>query len=329
MGLFATLRLEVISFPCVMDDSEYESLPTEKVTVHLAAGAMAGVMEHCVMYPVDCVKTRMQSLRPHPNAVYKSIGDALTTMVKKEGLFTPLRGMNVVAIGAGPAHALYFSTYEATKKFLNGNQDTYNPVSHGLAGICATVFHDGAMNPVEVIKQRMQMYGSPYRSVLHCIRTVLHEEGFRAFYRSYTTQLSMNIPFQSLHFTVYEYARETLNPSRGYDPKTHVIAGATAGAVAAAITTPLDVAKTLLNTQEREAVCLVGKQEGHAYLDGMVMAFRSIYRLRGFSGYFQGVQARVLYQMPSCAICWSVYEFFKHFLHLTEKETTDYELTVA
>lgn len=180
-----------------------------------------------------------------------------------------------------------------------------------------------------VIKQRMQMYGSPYRSVLHCIRTVLHEEGFRAFYRSYTTQLSMNIPFQSLHFTVYEYARETLNPSRGYDPKTHVIAGATAGAVAAAVTTPLDVAKTLLNTQEREAVCLVGKQEGHAYLDGMVMAFRSIYRLRGFSGYFQGVQARVLYQMPSCAICWSVYEFFKHFLHLTEKETTDYELTVA
>ena len=58
MGLFATLRLEVISFPCVMDDSEYESLPTEKVTVHLAAGAMAGVMEHCVMYPVDCVKVR-------------------------------------------------------------------------------------------------------------------------------------------------------------------------------------------------------------------------------------------------------------------------------
>ena len=41
-----------------MDDSEYESLPTEKVTVHLAAGAMAGVMEHCVMYPVDCVKVR-------------------------------------------------------------------------------------------------------------------------------------------------------------------------------------------------------------------------------------------------------------------------------
>ena len=56
---------------------------------------------------------------------------ALTSMVKKEGLFTPLRGINVVALGAGPAHALYFSTYEAAKKFINGNQTVYNPVSHG------------------------------------------------------------------------------------------------------------------------------------------------------------------------------------------------------
>ena len=28
----------------------------------------------------------------------------------------------------------------------------------------------------------------------------------------------------------------------------------------------------------------------------------------------QGLQARVLYQMPSTAICWTVYEFFKYLL---------------
>lgn len=53
-----TARLESITLPIVMHDSEYENLPTEKVTVHLAAGALAGVMEHCVMYPVDVVKVR-------------------------------------------------------------------------------------------------------------------------------------------------------------------------------------------------------------------------------------------------------------------------------
>lgn len=118
-----------------MDESEYESLPTERVTVHLAAGALAGVMEHCVMYPVDCVKTRMQSLRPHPNAIYRNMHHAFKSMVTREGLLTPFRGINVVALGAGPAHALYFSTYEATKKFINGNQTTYNPLSHGRCSV--------------------------------------------------------------------------------------------------------------------------------------------------------------------------------------------------
>lgn len=37
---------------------------------------------------------------------------------------------------------------------------------------------------------------------------------------------------------------------RKYNPIVHMAAGAAAGASAAAITTPLDVIKTLLNTQE-------------------------------------------------------------------------------
>lgn len=77
----------------------------------------------------------MQSLRPHPNAIYRNMHHAFKSMVTREGLSTPFRGINVVALGAGPAHALYFSTYEATKKFLNGNQTTYNPLSHGRCSV--------------------------------------------------------------------------------------------------------------------------------------------------------------------------------------------------
>lgn len=35
---------------------EYEELPTSKVSVHLLAGAMAGIMEHCAVYPMDSIK---------------------------------------------------------------------------------------------------------------------------------------------------------------------------------------------------------------------------------------------------------------------------------
>lgn len=33
-------------------------------------------------------------------------------MVKKEGALRPMRGIGAVVLGAGPAHALYFSSYE-------------------------------------------------------------------------------------------------------------------------------------------------------------------------------------------------------------------------
>ena len=39
-----------------MGEAEYESLPTDNLWQHLLAGGMAGMMEHCFMYPVDCVK---------------------------------------------------------------------------------------------------------------------------------------------------------------------------------------------------------------------------------------------------------------------------------
>ena len=61
----------------------------------------------------------------------------------------------------------------------------------------------------------------------------------------------MNVPFQCVHFIVYEAMQNATNPERVYNPMGHVVSGGVSGALAAAITTPLDVCKTLLNTQVR------------------------------------------------------------------------------
>ncbi len=125
----------------------------------------------------------------------------------------------------------------------------------------------------------------------------------------------MNIPFQMLHFISYEFLQDIFNYSRRYDPLSHMLSGAGAGALAATITTPLDVAKTLLNTCEQTKRLSKDRQ-----IHGMVHALRKIYQVSGVRGYFKGVTARVVYQVPSTAICWSVYEFFKHTLGLKEQE---------
>lgn len=283
---------------------DYEQLPSARLSITLFAGACAGIMEHIVMYPVDTIKTRMQSLSHSSN----SISGVMREMVRQEGFFRPLRGASAVVIGAGPAHALYFSSYEFTKEALakmkiNGN------LSYVISAASATLIHDAISNPTEVIKQRLQMYDSPYKTVVECARKVYQHEGFKAFYRSYTTQLVMNVPYHAIHFSTYEFFQEILNKERKYSPMVHVVAGGAAGATAAAFTTPLDVCKTLLNTQE----------EGVGMTRGLFDAIRKVYRVAGMAGFFKGIQARVLYQMPATAVCWSTYEFFKFFLHGREE----------
>lgn len=304
-------------------DVDYESLPPHApVTIHMTAGAVAGILEHTVMYPVDSVKTRMQSLQPDPNAQYRSVYEALKRIIRTEGIFRPFRGLNITMLGAGPAHALYFACYERVKRSLSDviQNGRNSHLANGVAGSVATVLHDAVMNPAEVVKQRMQMYNSPYGGLWDCVRTVTRNEGVGAFYRSYSTQLTMNIPFQAVHFITYELMQEQLNPHRLYHPGTHIVSGAIAGAVSAAVTTPLDVCKTLLNTQENVAL---NSMNISGHLSGMANAFRTVYRLGGMPAFFKGAQARVIYQMPSTAIAWSVYEFFKYFLtkqHLEEDQ---------
>lgn len=69
------------------------------------------------------------------------------------------------------------------------------------------------------------MHNSAYKDVITCIKGVYKNEGLSAFYRSYTTQLVMNVPFQVIHFTVYEVMQKFTNPERTYSPIAHMISG--------------------------------------------------------------------------------------------------------
>jgi solute carrier family 25 (mitochondrial iron transporter), member 28/37 len=172
------------------------------------------------------------------------------------------------------------------------------------------------MNPFDVIKQRMQIHQSAFRSVFSCASTVYRTEGLSAFYVSYPTTLAISIPFNAIQFTVYDHVKRFLNPRGEYSPTSHMISGAVAGGVAAAVTTPLDVAKTILQTRGSSTDPEIRN------VRGMSDAMKVIWKKDGLKGFSRGITPRIVTVMPSTALCWLSYEFFSAFLFLSAASIT-------
>jgi len=145
-----------------------------------------------------------------------------------------------------------------------------------------------------------------YRSMFDCAKYVYRNEGLAAFYVSYPTTLSMTVPFTALQFLAYESISTAMNPTKIYDPLTHCLAGAVAGGFAAALTTPMDVIKTMLQTRG------TAQDAELRTVNGFMGGCRLLYRREGMRGFFKGVRPRVVTTMPSTAICWSAYEASKY-----------------
>ncbi|KAK9061533.1 hypothetical protein SSX86_018715 [Deinandra increscens subsp. villosa] len=78
----------------------------------MISGSIAGMVEHMSMFPIDTIKTRMQVLGSCP---IKSVGlrQALHSILKSDGPAGLYQGIGAMGLGAGPAHAVYFSNFSA------------------------------------------------------------------------------------------------------------------------------------------------------------------------------------------------------------------------
>ncbi|CAI0549036.1 unnamed protein product [Linum tenue] len=276
----------------------------------MIAGSIAGMVEHMAMFPVDTIKTHMQAIGSCPIKSV-SISHAFRSIVKSEGTAGLYRGIAAMGLGAGPAHAVYFSVYETCKKRFSGNNPN-NSLAHAASGVCATVASDAVFTPMDMVKQRLQLGNNTvYRGVWDCVKRVFREEGIGAFYASYRTTVLMNAPFTAVHFATYEAAKKGLaeiSLDSGNDESliVHATAGAVAGALAAVVTTPLDVVKTQLQCQ---GVCGCDRFKSGSISD----VFKTIVKKDGYRGLLRGWAPRMLFHAPAAAICWSTYEASKNF----------------
>lgn len=288
---------------------------------HLAAGALARCTAVCIMMPIDTVKTRMQFLngrtgRAASGRTYSGLGVAFSTITREEGIIRGFyRGLPPRLVYTGPAAAVSFAVYEEVKASLGG-ASTWHPAVPLAAGLSARLFGTAVRTPFDIVKQRLQVDGalkkSRYRGMLHAFKDIIATEGLRkGLLAGYTVTLLRDAPFAGIYFTTYEYLKKLQGGSLlnvkggdGLHAGNHLIAGATAGAVASTATIPVDVVKTRLQTQAVTAGSVV-------QYSGVVDAFKSILAEEGPRGFVRGLGARLLYIMPASSITFAAYEAYK------------------
>lgn len=253
-------------------------------TIALFSGALAGLAVDFTLFPLDTIKTRLQSQ---------------AGFAKSGGFKNIYSGIGSIALGSAPGAALFFCSYESVKSQL-GNTVS----SHMIASIVGEIAACVIRVPTEVVKQRSQ--ANSQLSSLASFKATVATENLRGLYRGYGSTLAREIPFSVLQFPLWEFLKEGWSSQQGSRVESWqaALCGAVAGGFAAALTTPLDVAKT--------RIMLAVKNVDAAAEANFTVVLRDIYREAGVRGLFSGIAPRVAWISLGGFIFLGVYEKMKY-----------------
>ncbi|KAF9096388.1 S-adenosylmethionine transporter [Mortierella sp. AD031] len=263
----------------------------------MLAGAMAGTAVDTALFPLDTLKTRLQS-----KAGFAASGGF-------RGVYS---GLTSAVIGSAPGASMFFVTYEGLKKALTAAMPDpqYAPTVHMMSASGGEIAACFVRVPTEVIKQRMQT--KQFQTTTAALKSVIHNEGILGFYRGYFSTVAREIPFSCIQFPLYEYmkkTRATATERSTVDPWEAAICASIAGGIAAAITTPLDVVKTRVMLSQRNPTGANGPSS--AYYSGISSTFKRILAEEGPRALFSGVGPRVMWISIGGSIFLGAYEKVK------------------
>lgn len=241
----------------------------------LQAGAVAGTIVDTSLYPLDTLKTRLQSTQGFLasggfRGVYAGVGSAI--------------------VGSAPGAALFFVTYDGIKRRFSNpahNTRSQEAIVHMAAASLGEIAACAVRVPTEVVKQRAQAKQFPssltaFTSILELRKSRGWGVMGRELYRGWGITVMREVPFTVIQFPLWEGMKRWAAKRDGRDSATGLqsaVFGSLSGGFAAALTTPLDVLKTrmMLAKEKVSAGDLLGK----------------IWREEGLRAFFKGVEPRV------------------------------------
>jgi len=247
--------------------------------------------------------------------------DAFVKIGKTEGISSLWSGLSPTLVLAVPTTMIYFTAYEQLKCMINAQYLKYqelkglggegavtSPVWISLtAGGMGRIFAVTLVNPLELVRTKMQSQRMKFYQVRSCIKELVKTRGIPGLWSGYTATLLRDVPFSALYWPLYEQTKSLFANDNFF---ADFVSGAVAGSVASTVTLPFDVIKTTKQLEIGEKD-IMNVQRGISRTNKQIM--QDILREQGAKGLFSGLTPRILKVAPACAIMISSYQFFKKF----------------
>ncbi|XP_058060638.1 probable mitochondrial glutathione transporter SLC25A40 isoform X2 [Anopheles bellator] len=330
-----------------MDDSRFRIRPYQQILSSCSGALVTSLF----MTPLDVIKTRLQAqqklllsnkcylycngLMDHicpcapnmgPSAVSKptlhftGTIDAFSKISRHEGVRSLWSGLGPTLVLALPTTVIYFVAYEQfrirlkelhqSRKGKDAELPFWLPLT---AGGSARVLAVTIVNPLELIRTKMQSERLSYSEVGQAFRSMLRVQGVLGMWNGFFPTILRDVPFSAIYWTTYETYKKQLNVTQ---PTFSVsfVGGAISGGVAAFLTVPFDVVKTHQQIAFGERFLYPQNGAKSATVSTFAM-MRRIFEASGIRGLFTGLTPRLVKVAPACAIMIASFEYGKNFFY--------------
>lgn len=238
-----------------------------------ASGAIAGVSEIMVMYPLDVVKTRQQLAT---TADYNGTIRCLKKIVAEEGFSRLYKGISAPILMEAPKRAIKFAANDEWGKFYKNafSMPQMTPSLAVLTGATAGATESFVVVPFELVKIQLQDRTSRFNSAPEVVKHIVKQGGVLGLYKGLESTLWRHIAWNAGYFGLIFQVRSLMPKPKSSSEKTLIdlACGSIGGTFGTMLNTPFDVVKSRIQAGSTKyiwtipSVLTVAKEEGFAAL---------------------------------------------------------------
>ncbi|XWS51526.1 hypothetical protein CRYUN_Cryun12cG0183300 [Craigia yunnanensis] len=183
----------------------------------LIAGGVAGAVAQSAIYPMDLVKTRLQTCASEGGRAPK-LGKLTKDIWVQEGPRAFYKGLVPSILGIIPYAGIDLAVYETLKDFSRTYilQDSEpGPLVQLGCGTISGALGATCVYPLQVVRTRMQAQRAtsdiPYNGMSDVFWRTFQKEGYRGFYKGLFPNLLKVVPAASITYMVYEAMKKSLD----------------------------------------------------------------------------------------------------------------------